>query len=59
MKRSLAAVLCAAPLLMAVPALAQPMPQNACLQPNRIRDFDPQPDNRTIIVTDSVSTSVP
>ena len=55
MKRSLAAILCAAPLLMAVPALAQPMPQTACLQPNRIRDFDPQPDNRTIIVTDSVS----
>lgn len=31
------------------------MPQKACLQSNRIRDFDPQPDNRTIIVTDTLN----
>lgn len=54
MKRSLAAILCIAPLFIAAPALAQPGP-NACLQSNRIRDFDPQPDNRTIIVTDTLN----
>lgn len=54
MKRSFAAIAIAcAPLLLAAAAQAQPMAQKTCLQTNRIRDFDPQSDNRTIIVTDT------
>lgn len=55
MKRSFHLVIASAALLVAASAAqAQPAPANACLQTNRIRDFDPQPDNRTIIVTDTL-----
>lgn len=55
MKRSLYPVILLACCVPLAAAAQTPMarPQNACLQTNRIRDFDPQPDNRTIIVTDT------